>query len=722
MAAIVRDTPQFKLPQVAPVAKDWGRSSNKHEMTSGYLQHPANNQNMAPSYTTSPSNPGPPGYNAPPSYTAPRKPAYPSSMHNLHPMDEDLKVAVASFANNFNYKHHIHLSAREISDITEWMTGKISEERQGWADRLQTSLREVENERRKAMVANSFLLDCKDRLRLLIDCCFGSEGGLSAEYGDNSPHRNIFLYIETLMEVLNSLMEDKLGCLQILGVKKVNGLQSISVSNLLAEKLKSGFGNFGGTQNPKEPDIAPPQNDFDKTMMKLEEEIHRLQNQMKDNKKGVDKYQKEVTNYQSLESTINKLEGNVESLNGLVKKKQEHVNWLKQQFGKIIPQQQQWKTSSLNRPAKMQLENQESSKTLHSTPKANKLMSKSTELKFAERSRMVKPIYRNTKPIWKKTEDKTSSGIPSNYQNITDFSDQDMMDEKDVSIELKDPGKQVNGVLKDKETKPPDNTNGGEKADSAEHTSHSKETASDHSDSLRSSGYLDSTHEKSFESSSSSVQMCEEKLSQLKDKADKLGESLKDAMGEARKRDKNREELSKIAQRMIPQVKKHDIPEIGGSDLKGMQSQQGSNSEGHKLFKSGSSSKVLDFNTKVMPKLTPQQGRQPQISLVQKNMLGLVRKPVQQATMSNTSMNMLPSRSYRAPMSTRRKVSIVKCLRCKSVFKPGENHKIACCYHNKGKERIERYDENGSIKDVTFVWQCCRRQIYSSGCCFGHHI
>ncbi|XP_062577265.1 uncharacterized protein LOC134239121 isoform X1 [Saccostrea cucullata] len=65
---------------------------------------------------------------------------------------------------------------------------------------------------------------------------------------------------------------------------------------------------------------------------------------------------------------------------------------------------------------------------------------------------------------------------------------------------------------------------------------------------------------------------------------------------------------------------------------------------------------------------------------------------------------------------------VSKCLRCQKLFTLNDNHKKACCYHPRTKERVEEYNSKGKLQRVTYVWQCCQQGIDSQGCIYGQHI
>ena len=65
---------------------------------------------------------------------------------------------------------------------------------------------------------------------------------------------------------------------------------------------------------------------------------------------------------------------------------------------------------------------------------------------------------------------------------------------------------------------------------------------------------------------------------------------------------------------------------------------------------------------------------------------------------------------------------VTKCLRCNKLFTLNDNHKKACCYHPKGKERIEQYSDRGKLVKVTYNWKCCMSGPDNAGCTYGQHV
>ncbi|XP_071099193.1 flagellar attachment zone protein 1-like [Haliotis cracherodii] len=65
---------------------------------------------------------------------------------------------------------------------------------------------------------------------------------------------------------------------------------------------------------------------------------------------------------------------------------------------------------------------------------------------------------------------------------------------------------------------------------------------------------------------------------------------------------------------------------------------------------------------------------------------------------------------------------VSKCLRCQKLFRSIDNHKLACLYHAKSKERVEKYTEGGQLVRVLYMWTCCKQEVDSEGCCYGQHV
>ncbi|XP_059175469.1 uncharacterized protein LOC131955365 [Physella acuta] len=92
----------------------------------------------------------------------------------------------------------------------------------------------------------------------------------------------------------------------------------------------------------------------------------------------------------------------------------------------------------------------------------------------------------------------------------------------------------------------------------------------------------------------------------------------------------------------------------------------------------------------------------------------------------NTSKEQSPQKKKTPRIISRYRAAgggmVSKCLRCQKLFSAVDNHKLACYYHTKEKERIEHYDPSGKLVRVMYAWMCCRQPQEIDGCCYGQHI
>ncbi|XP_023932927.1 putative mediator of RNA polymerase II transcription subunit 26 [Lingula anatina] len=66
--------------------------------------------------------------------------------------------------------------------------------------------------------------------------------------------------------------------------------------------------------------------------------------------------------------------------------------------------------------------------------------------------------------------------------------------------------------------------------------------------------------------------------------------------------------------------------------------------------------------------------------------------------------------------------AVLQCLRCHRLYTLKDNHKMACHFHPRGKLKIERYDSEGRLERVEYVWECCKQRGDAAPCCHGEHV
>ena len=96
---------------------------------------------------------------------------------------------------------------------------------------------------------------------------------------------------------------------------------------------------------------------------------------------------------------------------------------------------------------------------------------------------------------------------------------------------------------------------------------------------------------------------------------------------------------------------------------------------------------------------------------------GLPMMPESRHSLTSTTVNGSVTKPETTPSQP-----TSKCLRCHKVYKIKDNHKLACRYHPKGRKKIEKYDANGKLSKVAFIWECCLHKSEALGCCNGEHM
>ena len=65
---------------------------------------------------------------------------------------------------------------------------------------------------------------------------------------------------------------------------------------------------------------------------------------------------------------------------------------------------------------------------------------------------------------------------------------------------------------------------------------------------------------------------------------------------------------------------------------------------------------------------------------------------------------------------------MAKCFRCHQPFNTRDNHKMACQFHPRSKDKVEKYSSKGRLIGVYITWPCCSQPVETGGCTFGEHI
>ncbi|CAH1774680.1 unnamed protein product [Owenia fusiformis] len=101
---------------------------------------------------------------------------------------------------------------------------------------------------------------------------------------------------------------------------------------------------------------------------------------------------------------------------------------------------------------------------------------------------------------------------------------------------------------------------------------------------------------------------------------------------------------------------------------------------------------------------------------------GNERLPILLSSEFNPNNIKSPRRPHIKQNSQLQSLNMKSCLRCHKLYNEKDNHKKACRCHPKGKERMEKYDSQGKLVAVNWVWQCCQQLEPTRGCSFGLHL
>ena len=106
-----------------------------------------------------------------------------------------------------------------IVEVSKWLTGQIQQEREGWAYKIKMAMQEIESHRRETLRAQGIIQECVGQLKLLAECCSVDRRIMDTISGEETK-KALPMYIECLAELINSLVEDRIECLQILHTKE----------------------------------------------------------------------------------------------------------------------------------------------------------------------------------------------------------------------------------------------------------------------------------------------------------------------------------------------------------------------------------------------------------------------------------------------------------------------------------------------------------------------
>ncbi|XP_045181582.2 uncharacterized protein LOC123540547 [Mercenaria mercenaria] len=168
---------------------------------------------------------------------------------NMHPLptsqhftnirtDDDITAAVTNFLHNEGSNLHGKTWQDTTAEVTKWLASQIQREREGWRQKTRAAMQEIENHRKEVLKFQGLIQECLEHMKILVECCNIPEEKIS-HISEQEPRRALPMYLECLTETLNSLMEDRIMCLQILHADETTSKNSLpSLLKAYIEALK----------------------------------------------------------------------------------------------------------------------------------------------------------------------------------------------------------------------------------------------------------------------------------------------------------------------------------------------------------------------------------------------------------------------------------------------------------------------------------------------------
>lgn len=147
--------------------------------------------------------------------------------------DDDIQRAVSDFLDDQSPKLSEKSFQDSITEISHWLGSMIQQEREGWAYKVRMAMQEIESNRREALKIQGVLNQCAEQLHIISECC-NMDKDMLLRIAEKEPKLALPLYIECLTDLINSLVEDRIQCLQLLHKKESD---TTSLCEMLKEHL-----------------------------------------------------------------------------------------------------------------------------------------------------------------------------------------------------------------------------------------------------------------------------------------------------------------------------------------------------------------------------------------------------------------------------------------------------------------------------------------------------
>ncbi|XP_076083641.1 uncharacterized protein LOC143054503 isoform X1 [Mytilus galloprovincialis] len=195
--------------------------------------------------------------------------------------DDDIQGAVTQFLEDESHVLQGKTIHEGIGEISQWLGGMIQQEREGWAYKIKMSMQEIENHRREALKVQSVIQDCGRQLHLISECC-NMDTKTLADIEQEEAKKALPMYIECVTDLINSLVEDRLECLQVLHIKYNDGS---SICKMLKSYIQETQVNADNTRI----DLTMRMEALEQKNKELTSEVRKLQKQVNNKQQDLDR-------------------------------------------------------------------------------------------------------------------------------------------------------------------------------------------------------------------------------------------------------------------------------------------------------------------------------------------------------------------------------------------------------------------------------------------------
>jgi hypothetical protein len=172
------------------------------------------------------------------------------------PIDGDIKHQATDFVKKqFSIIPFVNDKQRE--QIARWLAEHVQAERYGWSKKLELSIKEIEKQRRVALLGNSRIQTINAQVEHVIQ---KEAASADAKFADDSydPIQELEQNVMTICELVVQLFDDRTQCFKMLGVTGKQMHNYGYFADLLHEKLNSFNAEIQKLKDEKDSELLTP--------------------------------------------------------------------------------------------------------------------------------------------------------------------------------------------------------------------------------------------------------------------------------------------------------------------------------------------------------------------------------------------------------------------------------------------------------------------------------